>query len=106
VPDLVLYTVRDRAALITVNDPDRRNAVTAAMSAALRAAIERAEADDGVHAVIVTGAGKAFCAGADLGALGAAPEDELLRLYDGSWRSVRARCRPSQQSMARPSGPV
>jgi enoyl-CoA hydratase len=83
VSDLVLYTVKDRAALITVNDPDRRNAVTAAMSAALRAAIERAEADDGVHAVIVTGAGKAFCAGADLSALGAAPEDDLLRLYDG-----------------------
>jgi enoyl-CoA hydratase len=83
VSDLVLYTVKDRAALITVNDPDRRNAVTAAMSAALRTAIERAEADDGVHAVIVTGAGKAFCAGADLSVLGAAPEDDLLRLYDG-----------------------
>jgi enoyl-CoA hydratase len=83
VPDLVLYTVKDRVALITVNDPDRRNAVTNAMSAALRAAIERAEADDGVHAVIITGAGKAFCAGADLSALGAAPEDDLLQLYDG-----------------------
>jgi enoyl-CoA hydratase len=83
VSDLVLYTVTDRVALITVNDPDRRNAVTDAMSVALRAAIERAEAGDGVHAVIVTGAGKAFCAGADLGALGAAAEDKLLRLYDG-----------------------
>jgi enoyl-CoA hydratase len=70
-PDLVLDTVTDRVALITVSDPDRRNAVTDAMSVGLRAAIERAEADDGVHAVVVTGAGKAFCAGADLGALGA-----------------------------------
>lgn len=82
-PDLVLYNVTDRVALITVNDPDRRNAVTGAMSAQLRAAVERAEADPGVHAVVVTGAGRAFCAGADLSALGVATEDGLLALYDG-----------------------
>ena len=64
--DLVRYDVIDRVALITVNDPDRRNAVTDAMSAQLRAAVERAQSDTGVHAVVVTGAGKAFCAGADL----------------------------------------
>ncbi|MGV0632984.1 enoyl-CoA hydratase [Mycolicibacillus trivialis] len=81
--DLVLYSVTDRVALVTVNDPDRRNAVTGAMSAQLRAAVERAEADPGVHAVVVTGAGKAFCAGADLSALGEAAEEGLLALYDG-----------------------
>ncbi|MDQ2627353.1 MAG: enoyl-CoA hydratase, partial [Actinomycetota bacterium] len=81
--DLVLFSVADRVALITVNDPDRRNAVTGAMSAQLRAAVQRAEADTGVHAVVVTGAGRAFCAGADLSALGAATEDGLLALYDG-----------------------
>jgi enoyl-CoA hydratase len=83
VSDLVLSQVEDRVALITVNDPDRRNAVTAEISAALRASIEAAEADDGVHAVVVTGAGKAFCAGADLSALGAAAEDGLRVIYDG-----------------------
>ncbi|WP_099021751.1 enoyl-CoA hydratase [Mycolicibacterium palauense] len=81
--DLVLYSCTDRVALITVNDPDRRNAVTDAMSAQLRAAVERAQDDPGVHAVVVTGAGKAFCAGADLSALGAAAEEGLLRIYDG-----------------------
>jgi enoyl-CoA hydratase len=81
--DLVLYNVENCVALITVNDPERRNAVTDAMSVALRAAIERADADPNVHAVVVTGAGKAFCAGADLSALGAVAEDGLLRLYDG-----------------------
>jgi enoyl-CoA hydratase len=81
--DLVLFDVADRVALITVNDPDRRNAVTDAMSVALRGAIERAETDPDVHAVVVTGSGKAFCAGADLSALGAAAEEGLLRLYDG-----------------------
>ncbi|MCB9418105.1 MAG: enoyl-CoA hydratase/isomerase family protein, partial [Mycolicibacterium sp.] len=68
---LVLYDVRDRIALITVNDPDRRNAVTAEMSEQLRDAVSRADSDPDVNAVIVTGAGKAFCAGADLSALGA-----------------------------------
>ncbi|OBJ61350.1 enoyl-CoA hydratase [Mycobacterium sp. 1423905.2] len=85
--DLVLYRTADRVALITVNDPDRRNAVTDVMSAQLRAAVEKAEADEAVHAVVVTGAGKAFCAGADLSALGAAggggAESGLQRLYDG-----------------------
>jgi enoyl-CoA hydratase len=79
----VLLDITDRIALITVNDPDRRNAVTFEMSAALRAAVDAAEADPGVHAVIVTGAGRAFCAGADLTALGAATEDGLRKIYDG-----------------------
>lgn len=81
--DLVLYRVDNRVALITVNDPDRRNAVTDAMSAQLRAAVERAETDQNVHAVVVTGAKQAFCAGADLSALGDAAEEGLLRIYDG-----------------------
>ncbi|GLE51243.1 enoyl-CoA hydratase [Mycobacterium montefiorense] len=85
--DFVLFSVDKRVALITVNDPDRRNALTGESSAQLRAAVERAEADPGVHAVVVTGAGKAFCAGADLSALGAAgagaAESGLQKLYDG-----------------------
>lgn len=81
--DPVLVHVEDRVALLTVNDPERRNAVTAEISAALRAAVDAAEADPDVHAVIVTGAGKAFCAGADLSALGAATEEGLLAIYDG-----------------------
>jgi len=83
VSDLVLVHTEDRVALITINDPDRRNAVTTEISAALRTAIEAAEDDPDVHAVIVTGAGKAFCAGADLSALGAATEDGLRAIYDG-----------------------
>ena len=85
--ELVLFSVDDHVALITVNDPDRRNAVTGEMSAQLRAAVEHAEADSEVHALVVTGAGRAFCAGADLSALGSAgggaAESGLLGLYDG-----------------------
>jgi enoyl-CoA hydratase len=81
--DRVVVQVDDRVALITVNDPDRRNAVTAEISSGLRAAVDAAEADPNVHAIVVTGAGKAFCAGADLTALGAATEDGLRLIYDG-----------------------
>jgi enoyl-CoA hydratase len=81
--DPVLVHIEDRVALLTVNDPDRRNAVTAEISAALRAAVDAVEADHDVHAVIVTGAGKAFCAGANLTALGTATEDGLRAIYDG-----------------------
>lgn len=81
--ELVLYDVADRVAVITVNDPDRRNAVTEAMSAQLRDAVDRAESDPAVHAVVITGAGRAFCAGADLSALGEAARDGLERIYAG-----------------------
>jgi len=81
--DRVSVRVSDHVAVVTVNDPDRRNAVTNEISAGLRAAVQAAEADPDVHAVVVTGAGKAFCAGADLSALGAATEDGLQRIYDG-----------------------
>lgn len=79
----VQYSVEDKVATLTVNDPDRRNAVTSLMSQEIRAAITEAEADPMVHAVIVTGAGVAFCAGADLSALGAATAEGLRSLYDG-----------------------
>lgn len=81
----------DRVALITLNDPARRNAVTGAMSAMLQGAVERAEADTGVHAVVLTGAGKAFCAGADLSVLGGAAEDGLRRIYAGFMAVSRCR---------------
>jgi enoyl-CoA hydratase len=81
--DSVLYAVADRVALITVNDPDRRNAFTTDMSEELQAAVARAEQDPAVHAVVITGAGKAFSAGADLSALGNATRDGLEKLYAG-----------------------
>lgn len=81
--DPILFQVIDRVAMITVNDPERRNAVTEVTSGLLGDAVERAENDPGVHAVVVSGAGKAFCAGADLSALGEAATDGLERLYAG-----------------------
>jgi len=64
------YEVEDAVCTVTLNRPDRLNAVTSTMLGELREAWDRADADDAVRAVIVTGAGRAFCAGADLGAGG------------------------------------
>jgi enoyl-CoA hydratase len=70
-------------ALLTVDAPKSRNALTLDLSAELAAAVARAEADESVHAVVVTGAPPAFCAGADLTALGAAGEQGLRAVYEG-----------------------
>jgi enoyl-CoA hydratase/carnithine racemase len=68
--DLVLYEVRDGVATVTLNDPDKRNRLSAEMLGEIVAAIRRARDDGGARAVVLTGAGKAFCAGADLGGFG------------------------------------
>ena len=60
------YEVADRILTLTLNRPDRMNAFTGVMCDELIAAFDRADADDAVKVVIVTGAGRAFCAGADL----------------------------------------
>ncbi|MBW8481430.1 crotonase/enoyl-CoA hydratase family protein [Actinomadura parmotrematis] len=60
------YAVRDGIATITLNRPQRMNAYTWVMRGEMLDAFERVDADDDVRAVVVTGAGRAFCAGADL----------------------------------------
>lgn len=60
------YDVDARILTITLNRPDRMNAFTGRMCEELIAAFDRADADDDIKVVIVTGAGKAFCAGSDL----------------------------------------
>src|SRR5437660_9584882 len=60
----------DRVLTITLNRPDRLNAWTPTMARELIEAFDRADADDEVGAIIVTGAGRGFCAGADLQAGG------------------------------------
>lgn len=65
----ILYDVKDGIALITLNRPDRLNAWTAAMQASVKRAIVDAAKDDTVRVIVVTGAGRGFCAGADMGNL-------------------------------------
>ena len=82
--------VSDGVAVITLDDPERRNAVSLAINAELVAVIDDLESRHDVGAVVVTGAPPAFCAGADLGELGAAADDPtgeaLGRIYEGFLR--------------------
>lgn len=64
----VLSSLADGVLMLTLNRPERLNAYTAQMGRELEAAFRRADADDAVRVVIVTGAGRAFCAGADMSA--------------------------------------
>ena len=66
--ETILYAVEDGIATITLNRPDRLNAFTPQMMQEMIAAFDATDADDAVKAVIVTGAGRGFCAGADLSA--------------------------------------
>jgi enoyl-CoA hydratase/carnithine racemase len=64
--ETLLYDVSEHVLTITLNRPDRLNAFTGTMMNELIAAFDAADADDDVRAILVTGAGRAFCAGADL----------------------------------------
>ena len=77
--ETLLYAVEDSIATITLNRPDRLNAFTTAMMVDMIAAFDVTDADDAVGAVIVTGAGRAFCAGADLSAGGATFDRDARR---------------------------
>src|SRR5688500_9517144 len=63
----IRYEVADHVLTITLDRPDRLNAFTPTMARELIDAFDRADADDDVRAVVVTGEGRGFCAGADLG---------------------------------------
>ena len=66
----IRYDVEDHVLTLTLHRPDRLNAFTGTMARERIEAFDRADADDDVRAIIVTGAGRGFCAGADLGAGG------------------------------------
>lgn len=72
----ILYTVDNGVALITFNRPDQLNSVNEAMLHGLGDAYRRCDQDDDVRVVVVTGAGKAFCAGADLSRGGATFDEQ------------------------------
>jgi enoyl-CoA hydratase/carnithine racemase len=64
-PDVLLVETRDAVRVLTMNRPDKLNALNNELTTALLDALHAADADAGVHALVLTGAGRAFCAGAD-----------------------------------------
>ena len=86
--DAVLYKVRNRVAVVTFNRPDRLNAWNADIHQGYFESLDRAAADPGVRVIVVTGAGRGFCAGADMDVLqgigGASIDDAGSGSNDGS----------------------
>jgi enoyl-CoA hydratase/carnithine racemase len=80
----ILYGVDKFVATITLNRPDKLNAWTAVMDGELRAALEAAAADAQVRAIVLTGAGRGFCAGADMSRLSKVASGETARSNAGA----------------------
>jgi enoyl-CoA hydratase/carnithine racemase len=77
----ILYEARERVATITLNRPDKLNAWTRTMDGEVRAAVRVAADDPGVRAIVVTGAGRGFCAGADMSLLGGIATDRAVAAH-------------------------
>lgn len=80
----ILYEVKTGVAFVTLNRPDKRNALNDQLLVELRQAINAAEADEQVHVVVLRGAGKDFCAGADLSQLEKSVQASILENRDGA----------------------
>ena len=90
--DTVLVEKKDGYAVITLNDPDRRNVFTLDMSARLHDIFDALEADESINAVVITGAGKGFCSGGHLDELLENPGPEGMRkIYAGFVRIAESR---------------
>jgi enoyl-CoA hydratase len=86
-PSFLRIEVADRVAVVTLEDPRHRNAINDTMNIELVKAIDDFESNDDVQALVLTGAGSAFCAGADLNLLRDATDpDQLRSLYSGFLR--------------------
>jgi len=97
-----LYNVADRVATITLNRPDKLNAWTATMEQEVRAAMHEAESDGSVRVIVLTGAGRGFCAGADMSLLNNISQQGLGQRAQGSFlrntgNGERANVRPDFQ---------
>jgi enoyl-CoA hydratase len=87
---LIDVEVSDGVAVVTLNDPERRNALNLPMVDEIVAAFDELESSGDAGAVIVTGAPPAFCAGADLSHLGGSQREGLRSVYEGFMRVARS----------------
>jgi len=97
--ETILYDVDNYVATITLNRPDRMNAITKQLEDELLLAMQTAEQSDDVRAIIVTGAGRAFCAGADLSNLSAAAETDWSTVDLAEFRKELLPTRPREDAL-------
>ncbi len=98
--DTVIYEQQDKVALLTLNRPQRRNAMNQALNRDLLSAFEQAAADETVRAVLVTGAGKGFCAGADLAMFHSQPTPDQI------YEAIVTSYQPMMEAIMRMKKPV
>src|SRR5438270_9687010 len=106
----LLVETRGRVAVLTLSDPERRNALTGPLVTEIVDTFDRIEADDSIGAVVVTGAPPAFCSGADTSALGRMASDDgtpgergsVVNVYEGFLRVLRS----SLPTVAAVNGPA
>src|SRR3954451_24981089 len=87
--ETLLYDVRDAKAYLTLNRPDRLNAINDEMPGEIRQAVEQANNDDNVRVIVVQGAGRAFCAGYDLKQFAEGEVGERWANTGSTWDPVR-----------------
>ena len=92
-----LYAVSDRIATITLNRPDKLNAWTATMEHEVRAAMDQAERDENVRVIVLTGAGRGFCAGADMSLLESVTREGVGELHNDLLRNSGNGQRPNMR---------
>lgn len=88
--ETILFDKREHVAIITLNQPDRLNAISAKLREEVQAAVKDAHHDDAIRALIITGIGRGFCSGADLSGVAAgrtlpAPTTQAERLDEDGW---------------------
>jgi enoyl-CoA hydratase/carnithine racemase len=89
--DKILVSLENRVATITLNRPEARNALSPELSAGLRAAIQWAGEDDEVGALMLTGAGSAFCSGGDVKAMGRRSDSGTPTTVERQFRDLQVR---------------
>ncbi|MBX7169996.1 MAG: enoyl-CoA hydratase/isomerase family protein [Pyrinomonadaceae bacterium] len=81
----IIYNVENSIATITLNRPEKRNALNDALVNLLKESLHQANADESLRAVIIKGSGKDFCSGADLSALQKIAESDVLENWDDAY---------------------
>lgn len=102
--ELVLSEVREGVATLTLNRPDKLNAIDINTLDALIAALEEAESNEDVRAIVLTGAGRAFCAGADQGEMVPRQPADWERIVDHYLDPIRLICTMGKPVIARIHG--
>jgi enoyl-CoA hydratase/carnithine racemase len=96
--ETILYEATDHVATITLNRPDRLNAITEQLEHELLEAMQTADQSENIRVIVLTGSGRGFCAGADISNLSAATETDWSALDPSQWLEKVVPSRPHDEA--------